>query len=140
MRNQEVWRVLQGRCECAAVRFEVNGPVEEVCHCHCSQCRRLHGAAYATFAGVARADFRLLRGTEAIREYASSDSNLRAFCGTCGSTLYVDASTEPDARYLALSTLEGVPELPVAYHQYVASKAPWHEIDDALEKFEGSAP
>ena len=132
--------MLQGRCECGAVRFEVLGPIEELCHCHCSQCRRLHGAAYATFAGVERSLFHYLSGADAVREYASSDMNIRVFCGECGSSLFVDARDEPEVRYLAMSSLEGNPPHPIAYHQFVGSKAPWHEIDDNLEKFEGGAP
>ena len=131
--------MLQGRCECGAVRFEVSGPIEEVCHCHCSQCRRLHGAAYATFAGVERSLFRYLSGKRAVRHYPSSSKNDRVFCGICGSSLFVDARDEPETRYLAMSTLEGDFEYPVAYHQFVCSKAPWHEIADDLEKFEQSA-
>lgn len=131
--------MLQGRCECGAVRFAVEGAIEEVCHCHCSQCRRLHGAAFATFAAIERRLFRYLCGEEAVREYASSEKNLRVFCGVCGSNLYVDAIDEPEVRYLAMSTLEGSPDHPVAYHQFVGSKACWYPLEDDLEKFEESA-
>ena len=56
----------------------------------------MHGAAFATFAGVARNGF----------------------------------------RYLSMGAIEGDPPRPPAYHIYVGSKAPWHEIQDDLPQFE----
>ena len=49
--------MFEGRCECGAVRYRVDGPIHDFSHCHCSQCRRLHGAAFATFAGVKLEEF-----------------------------------------------------------------------------------
>lgn len=54
--------MISGRCEYGRVRYEVDGEIEEFSHCHCSQCRRWHGAAYATFAAVARDKFQSTSG------------------------------------------------------------------------------
>ena len=131
--------MLSGRCECGRVRFEVHGEIEDFSHCHCSQCRRLHGAAYATFAGVRRQDFRYTRGEDAIASYASSERNTRIFCAACGSALLVDPKGEPAMLYLSMSAVEGNPDRPEAYHAWAGSKAPWHEITDGLEQFEAEA-
>ena len=40
----------RGSCLCGAVRYEVSDPFEEMHHCHCSKCRKAHGAAFSTFA------------------------------------------------------------------------------------------
>jgi len=128
--------MLNGHCECGRVQFEVDGEIEDYSHCHCSQCRRLHGAAYATFAGVARSRFRYVSGESELRVYASSDSHDRVFCGNCGSNILVELSDEPEALYLSMSTLEGDPPRPLGYHIYVGSKAPWHEIVDDLPQYE----
>ena len=42
--------MLSGHCECGRIRYQVDTGIKDFSHCHCSQCRRLHGAAYATFA------------------------------------------------------------------------------------------
>jgi hypothetical protein len=96
----------------------------------------LHGAAYATFAGIARGKFRFVSGKSDISVYASSESNDRTFCSKCGSNILVDAKEEPEALYLSMSTIEGNPPRPTGYHAYVGSKAPWHEITDDLEQFD----
>ena len=132
--------MINGHCECGRVRYEVDGDIVDFSHCHCSQCRRLHGAAYATFAGVARDRFRYVSGEADIRVYPSSESNDRVFCAHCGSSILVDAKQEPEFLYLSMSTVEGDPSRPRGYHQYVDSKAPWHAITDDLEQYAGEIP
>jgi hypothetical protein len=93
-------------------------------------CRKLHGTAFATFAGVDRDSFRWHDGEVALRSYASSDAIGRLFCGTCGSQLVVFYEPEPDLVYLTMGTVDGDPICPPAYHQFAGSNAPWHEITD----------
>lgn len=125
-----------GRCECGQVRYQVSGEIHDYSHCHCSQCRRLHGAAYVSFAGVSRADFSYLSGDEQVASYASSDTHQRLFCSNCGASLGVELSLEPDDLYLAMGSVDGDPALPPAYHIFVGSKAPWHEICDDAPQYD----
>src|SRR5262245_1350168 len=46
---------VQGGCLCGAVRFTVTLPTLFCGHCHCSMCRRNHGAAYVTWIALPRA-------------------------------------------------------------------------------------
>ena len=132
--------MISGHCECRRVRYVVDGGIVDFSHCRCSQCRRLHGAAYATFAGIPREQFRYISGAADVKVYASSEFNDRVFCGKCGSNILVDAKREPESLYLSMSTVEGHPPLPRGYDQYVGSKAPWHEITDDLEQFAEDVP
>jgi hypothetical protein len=118
------------------VQYRVDGEINDFSHCHCSQCRRLHGAAFASFGGVARKDFRYLSGEQDLAHYASSASHTRVFCRNCGSNILVDLDAEPDALYLAMGTMEGNPSCPPGYHIYVGSRAPWYEFNDALPRYE----
>lgn len=128
--------MIEGHCECGKVRFEADGPIEDFSHCHCSQCRRMHGAAYATFAGVARSGFRYVSGESDLTTYASSGNHERVFCTVCGSNILVALTGEPDAIYLSMGAIDGDPPRPTGYHIYVGSKAAWHEITDDLQQFE----
>ena len=76
----------EGTCLCGTVRFAV-GEVRDLAHCHCSMCRKHHGAPFATMARVPSGAFRWFAGEEAIRRYESSPGFHRSFCGTCGSSL-----------------------------------------------------
>ena len=103
--------MITGRCECNRVRFEIHGDINDYSHCHCSQCRRMHGAAFATFGGVLKRDFKFTSGTDEITHYASSDDHDRLFCRICGSNILVDVSAEgfispPKPIHLSLATKE----------------------------------
>lgn len=124
--------MIRGHCECGDVQFEASGGIVDYSHCHCSQCRRLSGAAFSTFAGIDRATFRYVAGESGLRFYDSSDVNTRVFCSRCGSNILVIPNNEPDVYYVCMGVIDGDPRIPPAYHIYVGSKAPWHEILDDL--------
>ena len=128
--------MITGRCECATVAYEVDGEINDFSHCHCSQCRRLHGAAFGTYGGVEKAQFRWTAGEDNLRVYASSENNDRHFCKTCGSLIMTTISSEPDAFYVAMGTMDGDPPRPSGYHIYVGSKADWYEVCDDLPQFD----
>ena len=59
--------MLEGHCECRKVSFKVNGEINQLSHCHCSQCRRLHGAAYGSYARVMKSEFQYLTGSNEVK-------------------------------------------------------------------------
>ena len=46
--------MLKGSCLCGQVRYEYDGDITEVSMCHCGQCRKAQGTAYAahSYAGT----------------------------------------------------------------------------------------
>lgn len=122
--------MISGGCQCGKVQYEADSAISDLSHCHCLMCRKLHAAAFATFAGVKRDSFRWTAGEDDVKTYPSSETSDRLFCGNCGAQLLVDYKPEPDALYLTMGTVDGNQECPPAYHQFAASKAPWHEITD----------
>lgn len=132
--------MITGRCECGAVRYEVGGEIHEYCHCHCSICRRLHGAAFASWGEVSRDQFKYLSGEDHLKIYSYSDRSDNIFCGNCGSSILVDFKTTVDMLYITLGTVDGDVKLPPGLHQFAGSKAPWYEITDDLPQHEGWPP
>ena len=98
----------QGSCLCTAVRYELQTVPKSVSHCHCSQCRKGHGALFATYGSVPRSTLRIREGADYLTEYPSSDSVLRAFCARCGSSLFWSRSQGEFADWvsIALATLD----------------------------------
>lgn len=129
--------MIKGRCECGSIRYASDGPVMDFGHCHCSMCRRLHGAGFVSFAGVTEKSFQWLSDTDTLKIYASSKKNDRYFCSQCGSQILVKSNTEPDMIYLAMGTLDDEPELPAGYHQFADSKVSWIDVRDDLPRFPG---
>src|SRR4051794_21581900 len=73
-----------GSCLCGDVTFTSEGPWLAMYHCHCSMCRKAHGAPYATYLAAARGSV-TVRGEASIGRYVSSPGNERASCKRCGS-------------------------------------------------------
>ena len=124
--------MITGGCECGLVKYEVAGDLVDFCHCHCSICRRLHGAAFVTWGGVSRADLSYISGEANLKSYSFSDKADSIFCDTCGSRILVDFKPEVDMLYITLCGLDGDFVCPPGFHQFVGSKAPWFEITDDL--------
>ena len=123
---------LTGGCLCGSVRFRIAGPLGPVVYCHCSQCRRATGTAFAANANVARGDFAFLSGAEGLVEYESSPGKFRAFCGRCGSPAYSRSDADPAHVRIRLGTLDQDPGDRAVLHIWVSAKAPWYDIADAL--------
>jgi len=138
---QETNVLLHGHCECERVSFIVDGNIEQLSHCHCSQCRRLHGAAYGSYARVAKQKFQYLTGANELKNYASSEGSTRVFCTHCGSNIMVIVADEPKELFLAMGVIDGDPILPDdCHHIFVDSKAPWHNITDDLPQYDEFVP
>lgn len=123
----------KGSCLCGAVRYEIDAEIKQITHCHCSMCRKAHGAAFGSYGTIPRSSFRFTQGENAVAIYHSSSSVTRTFCRHCGSTLqwYSDA-VHPDWMSIALGTLDTSLEQQKQKHIYAGSKATWYHINDSL--------
>ena len=124
--------MIRASCLCGDVRFEILGMLSGASHCHCSMCRKAHGAAFGTYAAARAADFRIASGEDRIVRYRSSAGIVRTFCARCGSMLHGLSESNPEIVDIVLGVLDDDPGVRPASHIYVASKAPWHDITDRL--------
>lgn len=118
----------QGGCLCAAVTYELLTTPKAVSHCHCSQCRKGHGAAFASYGSIPRSMLRILRGAASIKRYASSRTVVREFCSECGSTLFWSRTEGDFADWISISlgTLDSPFQPQEQKHIHVGSAAPWY--------------
>lgn len=127
---------MTGSCLCGTVRYEADGELAALHHCHCSRCRKQHGAAFATAGFVPASYFRWVSGEKVLRSYrAPGWSSTRLFCGTCGSSLGGRDDSLPDFVVVNAGTLDDDPGARPLFHIYVGSKAPWFTITDGLAQF-----
>ena len=127
---------MKGSCLCGEVRYEAEGRPLGINYCHCMQCRKASGTAFATNAGFNRSAFRFLSGEDHLAAYESSPGRHRHFCGRCGSPIYSSSERSPDVVYVRIGTFDDSDNLKPDVHIHVASKAPWYEIRDALPQRE----
>jgi len=130
-------RLLDGKCECGAVRYRVADEFLYASNCHCSRCRAATGSAFKPFAGIESDKLELLEGADSLLVHGEETLN-DTRCAKCGSLLY---SVVRDGEYVhvALGSLVDEPSMRPTKHIFVGSKAPWFEITDDLPQFEEHA-
>ena len=130
--NEKPPQTYTGACLCGAVEFEYRGPSLWCAHCHCSQCRRAHGAAFVTWVGVEDNRFTPLN-QQSLSWYRSSEDGERGFCSSCGSTLFFRSTRWPNEIHIARANIEGDIDIePTVHVTYGSSEVPWFEFDDPL--------
>ena len=117
----------EGGCLCGAVRYRVGLPALWVAHCHCSMCRRAHGAGFVTWVGIADDRFEILRGEEALAQFGSSRSATRSFCRRCGSPLLFRSTRWPGETHVTLASLDDPAGLEPRAHAYWSSRVAWSD-------------
>lgn len=129
---------VEGGCFCGAVRFRVELPSLFCGHCHCSMCRRLHGAGYVTWFAVTEAKLRVEAGEPDLENFQSSDHGSRAFCRRCGSQLFCRSSHHPDRVDIPLASMHGPIDRAPQVHVWFDSGAPWVVAADGLPRLGGA--
>jgi len=124
---------------CGEVAWEVEGPLDFMTHCHCSMCRKSHGAAFGTYLGAPSEGFRWLSGESAIVRYESSPGFERPFCSRCGSVVAGDPRPEGPV-FMPAGNLDGDPGTRPRAHIFAASAAPWHALEGELPRFDTYPP
>ena len=91
---------------------------------------------------VPAAGFRITRGAPKsyIGTADSGNAITRAFCGDCGSPLFVQVSTRPDIVGLRVGTLDDPSEFRPEADIFVKSAQPWEHLNPALPKFDTYPP
>jgi hypothetical protein len=134
------FKKVSGACFCGQNQFEVTQPAVEMHHCHCSICRRLHGAAFVSFAIFPRAGVRWTKGGD-LQTFSSSGQVHRNRCKNCGATLTVDVDPMPNVLIVTRASLP--PDAELAYppatlrHAYWPDHVPWVELGDKLPRVAG---
>ncbi|PXV60515.1 Uncharacterized conserved protein [Dyella jiangningensis] len=126
-------KVLEGKCYCGDVGYQVEDAFLYAAYCHCSQCRRTTGSAFKPFAGIERSKLRLREDAGKLL-IVGEDNGHDAHCARCGSLLY-SVVREGAYVHVALGTLVDAPSIRPDKHIFVASKAPWFEITDGLPQY-----
>ena len=129
--------MIQGSCLCGGVRFEIDErQILIINNCHCTNCRKVSGAAFGTFVQVPGEHFQWLAGKELVSTYESSPGNHRGFCRVCGSRAPQSRNWEAIVTVPA-GCLDGDPVARPVINIFAASKAPWHEMDESMASVPG---
>jgi len=131
----------KGQCLCGSIKYEIDEIEPQIAHCHCSMCRKFHGAAFATFGEVKANKFHWLQGEKLLKTYLAPNGTKRQFCNNCGSSLIFTPSNDAgEFIEFSLGTLDSEIKLKPDAHIFTAYGASWYNIADDLPQFiEGRA-
>ncbi|WBU56389.1 GFA family protein [Paracoccus sediminicola] len=121
---------IAGGCLCGAIRFRAT-QFDTPSLCHCGQCRRWAGHAWAAVGGT---DLKI-RGRKHLRWYHSSEDAQRGFCGTCGSSLFWKRD---GALHISISMgcIDAPTGMQLGGHIFTAHKGDYYDIADDLPQEE----
>ncbi len=128
-----------GACLCGVVQFTIELPTVFCGHCHCSMCRRNHGAGFVTWIGARREGFSVDAGTDALVRYQSSPKGSRTFCGRCGTSLFCENAQHPELVDIPLANLADPIDREPSMHFYFDHRADWVVVKDALPRLGGES-
>ena len=128
---------IHGRCLCEKVEYAISGELGPIYNCHCSKCRRWHGAVFRTRASISKSQFCWIAGEDNLSSFQSSSNVTKFFCKTCGSPLISQYQDNPDVLGIPLGGLENLKHAKIQAHIFIEYKASWFHINDGLPQYPG---
>jgi hypothetical protein len=133
--------LLKGSCQCRAVTFSIRSahPVPYQ-RCYCSICRKQQGGGGYTINLSGEASSLRVEGDESITRYhahvrdpgkrAHISTGERAFCGICGSALWLFSPEWPELIHPFASAIDtALPAAPATTHIMLAFKPDWVALE-----------
>lgn len=121
----------EGRCACGAVTFTAD--TDEVvlsAHCHCRDCQKATGSAFATVVGLPESALSV-EGEQALRSWTvagMSGEVTRAFCATCGTPMFSASTGGPGIRFVKAGAFDDASWLEPAIECWTSREQPWARI------------
>jgi hypothetical protein len=130
-------KTISGGCACGAIRYEAGAPTFML-NCHCRDCQRASGGAYAPFVVVPGSSIKI-RGDFACYEMAGGSGKpiKRMFCSRCGSPLAVTLEAAPDVVALYAANLDNPSLHNPKVELFTASAQPWNQMRPDTKKLPG---
>ena len=132
--------MIEGSCLCGGVRYTYDGELTELSLCHCRQCQKAQGSAFAAVCPVDAAKLHFVSGRELLREYRATPDKARVFCSRCGSPIYSARDSAPEVLRLRAGSVDTPFQCRRAYHKYTAFKAAWETMGGGWPRYPDAAP
>ena len=129
---------LEGGCACGALRYRLeSGPMFVHC-CHCRDCQRQTGTAFALNALIETDRVNLLSGdVTGVGMPTDSGRPHRIYrCTNCGTAVWSEYGGLGQLRFVRVGSLDDPAALAPDVHIYTRSKLPWVAIPQGARSFD----
>lgn len=132
----------EGGCHCGRLRFRMTQEPIFVNGCHCVDCQRLTGSAFAVNAMIEADHVVPLGEAWAPADLSGDGDGSRAWrCSACGVLLYAEHPFFGNTmRFVRVGTLDEGRRFAPDAHFFVRSKHPWVEIPPGVPRHEALPP
>ena len=127
-----------GGCLCDLIRYRLTDEPLTLYVCHCTDCQRRTGSAFALSMVVLKSALELLQGDP--RTYAVTSDGLQRrgkFCAECSTRLWGEPVKFPQVVVVQPGTLDDTTWLHPIGHIWTRSAQPWVSIPKDTVNFEG---
>ena len=128
----------EGQCACGAVRYRLKtGPMFVHC-CHCRDCQRQCGSAFAINALIETDRIEILSGEVAPTRMPTDSGRPHDIYRfqACGTAMWSDYGGRPALRFVRVATLDEPEALPPDVHIFARSKLDWMRLPQAAQVFD----
>ncbi len=133
--------MIEGGCNCGAVRYRAEGDPIVVAQCHCANCRRQSGSAFSVnllFKAAAvshEGDLSIYED----RDTFSGNPVLRKFCGRCGSPIFSEMTDGKEMIVVKAGTLDDPGSFVPTVSVWTSTALPWVTLPEGQYGFEKNA-
>jgi hypothetical protein len=129
---------LTGGCACGAIRYECSTDSPQSFNCHCRDCQRATGSAYASALVVPAAALKITSGTAKFYSVKadSGRTTSRGFCPQCGSPVFGKIAEMPEIAVITAASLDDPSTHKPTADFFTSSAQPWDFMNPELPKFE----
>jgi len=124
---------ITGGCLCGAVRYTAEADPSSAIVCHCLDCQKFTGSAFATLVAVPKDAVRIDGTMKGFAKQGDSGKSIeRFFCPDCGASIMDEAEAVPGLVMIQAGTLDDSSWVKPTSQIYGASAQPWLRFDAAM--------
>jgi hypothetical protein len=128
--------VIEGGCLCGSVRYSAEAEPAFVGVCHCGDCQRFTGSAFATVIAVPSSELKLTGTLKTFTKRGDSGKAIhRRFCPECGSGVLDEADALPGIAMVNAGSLDDRSWVRPQSEIYCDSAQPWVHLGGGLKRF-----
>lgn len=129
-------RHIEGGCLCGRVRYSADAEPAFVGVCHCTDCQKFSGSAFATVVGIPAASLKLTGAVKTFTKSGDSGRPIhRRFCPECGSGIVDEADALPGVAMVNVGTLDDRSWVRPLSQIYCDSAQPWVQLGGGMKHF-----
>ncbi|HWE74604.1 MAG TPA: GFA family protein [Stellaceae bacterium] len=123
---------ITGSCLCGKIRYHAAAEPKFVSLCHCRDCQKFTGSAFATVVALPKAALTVTGAVKGFTKRGDTGKPIeRFFCPDCGASIMDEAAALPGFVMIEAGTLDDPSWLKPTAEVYCASAQPWVHFDPA---------